>query len=137
MSNRDNSGALFINTRKQQENHPDFQGPITIDGVKYFLSGWAKQGQNGPYTSLSIKRADDKYQGSQQHSGGQQQMQQPIPMMQQPMQQAPMGQPPMNGYVQNQMQGVQQQQQANQGYQEYSQNGMEPAQNPGFRPVNF
>jgi uncharacterized protein (DUF736 family) len=43
-----NSGGLFINDRKEKENHPDYTGKITVDkaGV-YYLKGWKRQTKNG------------------------------------------------------------------------------------------
>jgi len=37
-----NSGAVFKNDRKQQDNHPDYKGDAEVDGVKYWVSGWIK-----------------------------------------------------------------------------------------------
>lgn len=54
----DNSGALFKNDRKQQDNHPDRTGSATIDGVEYWVDGWLKEGKNGPFLSLAFKRKD-------------------------------------------------------------------------------
>lgn len=55
MSTAENKGALFTNNRKQKETHPDFKGEINVNGKKYDLSGWKKQGQNGAFISLSIQ----------------------------------------------------------------------------------
>lgn len=58
---RDNSGALFINNRKEKENHPDRQGQIMVEGVEYWLSGWCKVSKAGEkYISLSVKRKEPK-----------------------------------------------------------------------------
>lgn len=52
---RDNSGSLFRNERKEQDNHPDYAGTIMVAGVEYWLNGWLKTGQKGKFFSLSVK----------------------------------------------------------------------------------
>lgn len=59
---RDNSGALFVNDRKDSDRHPDRTGTATIDGVAYYVSGWLKQGSKGQFLSLAFKRKDDQPQ---------------------------------------------------------------------------
>lgn len=44
---RDNSGALFKNQRKEQPNHPDYNGTAVVDGVEYFMNAWIKEGRDG------------------------------------------------------------------------------------------
>jgi hypothetical protein len=43
-----NTGSLFVNDRKQNENQPDYRGTINITkpGI-YDLSGWKKTLENG------------------------------------------------------------------------------------------
>ena len=41
---RDMSGVLFKNDRKEQPNHPDYEGSCTIDGKDYWMKGWIKDG---------------------------------------------------------------------------------------------
>ena len=57
---RDNSGAVFKNERKTQDNHPDRTGSAMIGGVEYWVSGWLKEGAKGPFLSLAFKRKDEK-----------------------------------------------------------------------------
>lgn len=52
---RDNSGSLFRNERKEQDNHPDYAGTIMVAGVEYWLNGWLKTSQKGKFFSLSVK----------------------------------------------------------------------------------
>ena len=54
---RDNSGSLFKNDRKEQDNHPDYAGTIMVDGVEYWLNGWQKKNTRDGTTfySLSVK----------------------------------------------------------------------------------
>ncbi len=70
---RELSGALFKNDRKQKETHPDYKGDAKIDGVAYEIGAWLKPGKKGTFMSLSFKpkqstQANDgmgEYQGEQ------------------------------------------------------------------------
>jgi hypothetical protein len=66
---KENSGSLFKNDRKEKETHPDYKGDINIGGTNYWLSAWLKEGKNGKFFSLSVnvkeapglsKQLDDK-----------------------------------------------------------------------------
>lgn len=52
---RDNSGTIFVNDRKEKETHPDRSGTAMIDGKEYYISGWIKSGQKGQFLSLAFK----------------------------------------------------------------------------------
>ena len=59
-----NSGGLFINDRKEKENHPDYNGKITVDkpGL-YYIKGWKRSTKNGqPMLSLAAEIAPDDRQ---------------------------------------------------------------------------
>jgi hypothetical protein len=58
-------GALFKNDRKESDRHPDYKGDITIDGRKFWLSGWIKEGKRGKYLSLAAKPAEEQRQEQQ------------------------------------------------------------------------
>ncbi len=52
-----NSGALFkTDPAKKAENpkRPDYRGDCMIDGQKYRISAWIKEGQKGKFMSLSF-----------------------------------------------------------------------------------
>lgn len=55
---RDNSGTLFKNDRREKDTQPNARGSALIDGVEYEVSAWTKQGRNGPFQSLSFKRKE-------------------------------------------------------------------------------
>ncbi len=52
---KDLSGVLFKNDRKEQPNHPDYTGNALIEGTAYWLSAWIKEGARGKFMSLSFK----------------------------------------------------------------------------------
>jgi hypothetical protein len=59
MPNFDNTnrGVFFRNDRKKPESRePDYRGRLNVDGAEYELAGWVREGKNGKYLSLSIKR---------------------------------------------------------------------------------
>lgn len=53
-----NRGVLFVNNRKEKDNHPDFTGNINVGGTEYWLSAWEKEGARGTFLSLSITAKD-------------------------------------------------------------------------------
>ena len=55
MDRKDNSGAVFVNKRKERETHPDFTGDCKINGEKYRVSMWQKATRKGDvYYSMSF-----------------------------------------------------------------------------------
>jgi hypothetical protein len=57
---RDNSGSLFVNDRKESDKHPDRSGTAMIDGREYWVSGWVKTDKNGkPWMSMAFKPKGD------------------------------------------------------------------------------
>ena len=56
-----NSGALFKNTEKQTDNHPDYKGQINVAGTDYWISSWLKTSSKGvKYMSLSVTLKERK-----------------------------------------------------------------------------
>jgi hypothetical protein len=64
MENRDNSGVLFKNDRKESEKHPDYKGYLTVNNQEFWLSAWIKEGKTGKYMGLAISPKED-YQPKQ------------------------------------------------------------------------
>jgi uncharacterized protein (DUF736 family) len=57
---KDNSGALFKNERKEQPNHPDYTGKALIEGVEYWVSAWVKEMKDGrKYFSMAYKPKEE------------------------------------------------------------------------------
>jgi hypothetical protein len=52
-----NKGIISKNTRKELDTHPDIKGQININGVEFWIDGWAKQRTDGSgsFYSLSVK----------------------------------------------------------------------------------
>lgn len=58
---RDNSGVLFVNNRKEKETHSDMTGTGIVFGVEVYVNGWYKRDKNGKqYLSWSIKEKEAK-----------------------------------------------------------------------------
>lgn len=58
---KDNTGSLFKNNRREKDTHPEYRGSITVDGQEYWLSAWVKQGKDGgKYFSLSVQAKNTK-----------------------------------------------------------------------------
>lgn len=60
---RDNSGAIFVNNRKEKSSHPDYTGSVRIKGVDYWVSAWVKPPSGRAtedYLSLAFTEKEEK-----------------------------------------------------------------------------
>lgn len=56
---KDMSGSLFRNNRKEKDTHPDYSGTVRIDGHDMWVSGWLREQKDGTkYFSLAFKYKD-------------------------------------------------------------------------------
>ena len=67
---RDMSGSLFKNTKREKDTHPNARGSAKIGGVEYWVDAWTKQDKNGnPWQSLSFKLKDAQPAAKPQSAG--------------------------------------------------------------------
>ena len=61
METKQNTGAIFKNTNKKAEAHPDYKGTINVDGVEKEIALWIKQSSKGTnHFSVSISKPYQK-----------------------------------------------------------------------------
>jgi hypothetical protein len=54
MENKLNTGAIFKNTNKKAENHPDYKGKVNVNGKEMEVALWVKQGKAGSFFSAAF-----------------------------------------------------------------------------------
>jgi len=58
---KDMSGSLFKNQKREKDTHPNATGTAMIDGVEYWVSAWTKYDKNeNAWQSLAFKRKEPK-----------------------------------------------------------------------------
>ena len=56
---RDMSGSLFKNDRKETDSHPDYKGSALLGGVEHWLDAWINEAKDGSkYMSVKFKPKD-------------------------------------------------------------------------------
>lgn len=61
MSDRDNSGTLGKNQRREKDSHPTHSGQCVVDGKAFWISAWVKEGKDGSkFFSLAFKPKEAK-----------------------------------------------------------------------------
>jgi hypothetical protein len=65
MEQKDLTGVLFRNDRKELPNHPDRKGSALIGGVEYWVAGWLKDPKGGGGQFLSLAFTPKEAKGEQ------------------------------------------------------------------------
>ena len=55
---RELSGVLSRNKKRETDKQPEFKGTATIAGVAYWVSAWVKEGPDGKFFSLAFTAKD-------------------------------------------------------------------------------
>jgi hypothetical protein len=56
---RDLSGSLFKNDKREKDSHPNLTGTLMVEGKEYWVSAWTKERNNGDkWLSLALKPKD-------------------------------------------------------------------------------
>ena len=67
LDQRDMSGALFKNNRKEKDSHPDYTGKALIDGYEYQISAWIKTSSKGDkFMSMAYRSTKEERNSSRE-----------------------------------------------------------------------
>ena len=55
-----NTFTLFVNDKGDNPKRPDRTGKLNINGTWYKLSGWIKDGKNGPFLSGKVQAIEEE-----------------------------------------------------------------------------
>lgn len=47
MEQKNNSGSLYRNNKKEKEIQPDYTGTVTVDAKRYKIAGWLNKSKSG------------------------------------------------------------------------------------------
>ncbi len=57
---RENTGSIFKNDKKETDKQPDYKGQALIGGVEYWVAAWMKTGASGvKFMSFSYTPKDE------------------------------------------------------------------------------
>ncbi len=58
---RELSGSLFKNDKREKDTHPHAKGTALIDGVEFWVSAWTKESAKGErYQSLAFQKKEQR-----------------------------------------------------------------------------
>lgn len=64
-----NTFSLNKNDKGDNPARPDYRGEVDINGVRYWISGWIRDGANGKFISGPVELAKDEHQYNAQPVG--------------------------------------------------------------------
>lgn len=67
---RDNSGLLFKNNRKEKDSHPDYTGNCMVNGKEMRMSAWIKEGESVEFFSFAFSEPYLKEAGEPAKANG-------------------------------------------------------------------
>lgn len=61
MEQKQDSGVLFRNKKKEMPNHPDYTGKLNASGTDYYVSAWINEPRGGgeKYLAFKINKVED------------------------------------------------------------------------------
>ncbi len=57
---RDLTGVLFKNDKRDKDTSPMYMGSCTIEGKKYYIAAWVNKSNDGTKTYMSLKFSEPK-----------------------------------------------------------------------------
>lgn len=63
---KDMTGVLFKNNRKENDKHPDYTGKAMVEGYEYQLSAWINTPTNGgdKFMKITFRRPKEEQRGA-------------------------------------------------------------------------
>ncbi|WP_342627202.1 hypothetical protein AAC691_13000 [Nguyenibacter vanlangensis] len=68
---RDNSGALFLNSRRKSDKAPDYVGTLMVNGHPMEICAWVRQGKYSEFLSIKVQESAPTSRHTQPQSGAQ------------------------------------------------------------------
>ena len=70
---KDNSGALFRNDRKNKDTDPDYKGQAVVGGQEFWLAAWINTAQKSgqKYMAIKLNPKDEQDQRTEHDQGKQ------------------------------------------------------------------
>jgi hypothetical protein len=68
---KENSGSLFANDKREKDTHPTHTGSCNIGGAEFYISAWVRESSNGrKFFSMAFKPKGEKREPAPYPTGG-------------------------------------------------------------------